>query len=372
MGAAPRFDVDVHVTADVRHAPYLLDGLRALEERDELRLRLAPRPPHWRDRVVVEGDRARRVGRPYPWSVDLGVRDHEAGTRRRLSIDLQDWREMYSHTSLRTSDVIVKRMGNRPEAEVVERAYGVRVVPAGITRAGRVADWAGRPSVRTARAFGRLESLVNAPGRLRGVVGRRPVSPPNRSGAAPTLPDLPEAFAFFQVAYHDWDDSDEADRLNRGRADLIRALRGALGERFVGGMTFRGRPRERYEDCVSELPTDQATYLELVRRAAVAVSSNGFGGSPPWKLAEYLEAGACIVTEAPDTVLPRPLEHGRDAWLFTTTAEAADGCARLLDDAAGRADLGLAAAAYYEDQVAPPAAARRFLVAGQATVPCPA
>ena len=129
----PRFEVDVRIGRDLRHAPWLLDGLAGLEAAGEARVRLRPRPPRWRDRVVVEDGGARRVGRPYPWSVDLDVRDHEVGARRRVSVDLQDWRAMWSHASLQASDVIVKRMCTRPEAEVVEAAYGVRVEPAGIT-----------------------------------------------------------------------------------------------------------------------------------------------------------------------------------------------------------------------------------------------
>ncbi len=368
MPGTPRFVVHAHVTADLRHAPYLLDGLAGLADRGLVRLHLEARPPLWRDRVVAEDGGVRRVGRPYPWSIDLDVHDHEQGIRQRVAVDLQDWREMFSHRSLRTSQVVFKRMLVGPEAAAVEHAYGVQVLPAGITHAGDADRWAREGAVRRARVFGKVESAVNAPGRLADL-RRRGHAEPGKSGAR-ALPDLPEDYVFFQVAFHRWAGHDEAERLNRERAGVIRALRAALGERFVGGMTFSGPVPAGFEGCESTLPTDQPTYLDLVRRAAVVVATNGFGGSPPWKLAEYLQLGACVVAERPVAQLPEPLRDGEHALLFSTADEAVAGCARLLDDPGPRAGLGASARAYYEAQVAPDAAAWRFLMAGQA-VPCP-
>jgi hypothetical protein len=358
-----RYEVDVRIGRDLRHAPWLLDGLAALEAAGELRLRLHARPPRWRDRVVVEGDGHRRVGRPYPWSLDLDVRDREAGERHRVSVDLQDWREMWSHASLRDSDVVVKRMCTRPEADVVERDFGVRVVPAGVTGHGDAARWAGRWPVRVAGMAGRLETVLNEPTRLRRPAEEAPV-PPGRALPPPQAPGEP--YVFFQVAHHAW-----GEDLNVGRATVIRALRQRLGDRFVGGMTFGGAPAAGYEDCASGFVPDHDAYLDLVRGAAIVVSTNGFGGSPPWKLAEYLEAGACIVTEPQEVELPVALEHDRQVWVASTPDEVADGCARLLDDADHRARLAAGAAAYHAAVVTPEALARRVLAAG-AEAPCPA
>jgi glycosyltransferase involved in cell wall biosynthesis len=357
-----RYEVDVRIGRDLRHAPWLLDGLAALEAAGEIRLRLHPRAPRWRDRVVVEDGAVRRVGRPYPWSVDLDVRDREADERRRVSVDLQDWREMWSHASLQASDVIVKRMCTRPEADVVERAYGVRVVPAGITGHGRADRWARRWPLRVAALAGRVETVVNEPRRLRrsaDVVAAAAASEPL---PPPVAPDEP--YVFFQVAHHAW-----GEDLNRGRAAVIRALQERLGARFVGGMTFTGAPVPGYEDCASGFVPDHEAYLDLVRGAAVVVSTNGFGGSPPWKLAEYLEAGACIVSEPQDVELPVPLEDGRHLCVAATPDEVATAAARLLEDPQLRAHLSAGAAAYHAAVVAPEALARRVLTGEEASCP---
>ena len=357
-----RFEVDVRIGRDLRHAPWLLDGLAALEAAGEVRLRLHPKAPHWRDRVVVDGDAVRRVGRPYPWSVDLDVRDLEAGERRRISVDLQDWREMWSHASLQASDVIVKRMCTRPEADVVERAYGVRVVPAGITGQGRADRWAGRWPLRVAGLAGRIETVLNEPRRLRRSDDAVTTGAEVEPLPPPVAPDEP--YVVFQVAHHAW-----GEDLNRQRAAVIRSLRAGLGNRFVGGMTFGGAPVPGYEDCASGFLPDHDAYLDLVRGAAVVVSTNGFGGSPPWKLAEYLEAGACIVSEPQEVSLPVALEHDRHLWLASTPDDVVDACRRLLDDPAHRARLAEGAAAYHAAVVDPTAMARRVLTGTEASCP---
>ena len=368
MVAAPRFDVDVRVTRDLRHAPYLLDGLAAMEQAGDLRLALRPRRPRRRDRVVIGPEGPRRVARPYPWSVDLDVVDHEVGSTRRVSVDLQDWREMYSHSSLRHSDVIVKRMHTAPEVAGIERHFGVEVVPAGITGPGDAARWARRWPIRAAGLLGRIETVVDAPGTVREHLRRRPGGGGAVRDVLPEASTLPATFAFFQVAFHDWGDDAEAARLNQERATLIRGLREGLGPRFVGGMTFTGEPPEAFADCRSPLPGDRDAYLDVVEQAAVVVATNGFGGSPPWKLAEYLERGACIVSEPMQVRLPRPLEDGGEVRLFDDLDGAVAACAELLDAPDDRLALSRSAGSYYAEQVAPEAAARRFLTAGSEVV----
>jgi hypothetical protein len=366
MSGPTRFDVEVQATRDLRHAPYLLDGLAALEADGVLRMRIRPRPPRRNDRVVVGPDGPQRVARPYPWSTDLVVTDHDLGERRTVSVDLQDWRDMYSATSLACSDVVLKRMYTRPEVDVIEATHDVEVLPAGITAAGDSGRWSSRWPFRLAGLAGNVESVLDAPGDVLGRwrARRRYETAEASPIPAPTVPAVPDDYVLFQVAHHAWLGRPDSDALNQSRIDLIRALRAELGERFVGGMTFpRGVP-EGWEDCRSEMPSTRDVYLGLVDRAAVVVSSNGFGGSPPWKLAEYLASGSCIVAEPPEVVLPATLEHGVHAWLAATPEEIASACRHLLDHPAERDALRRGASAYHADQVAPVALARRALTAG--------
>jgi glycosyltransferase involved in cell wall biosynthesis len=208
---------------------------------------------------------------------------------------------------------------------------------------------------------GRLETVVNEPRRL-----RRAPSTPAPASDEPLPPPVAPAhrFVFFQVAHHAW-----GEGLNQQRAAVIRALRAGLGDRFVGGMTFTGDPVPGYEDCASGFLPDHRAYLALVRDAAVVVSTNGFGGSPPWKLAEYLEAGACIVSEPQEVALPAAQEHDRHLWLASTPDEVVDACRRLLDDPAHRARLADGAAAYHAAVVEPTALARRVLAGTETSCP---
>ena len=363
------------LTSDGRHLPYVIEGLQRLEQAGALRLDLRVRPSRWRDRVRIEPAVAgvTRISRPYPWSLDLDIATDSRSVR--AAVDLQDWSELFSHRSLGRSDIVFKRMFAPDIADLVEEEYGVPVVPAGISHGVDGSALARTMRARVARLAGGLEAVVNRPALLRSVPDRlrarrsttdasRGVGPtPPGDAASPADADrgIPDGdFAFFQVVEHAWGGPDgPADRLNRDRIELIRTLRRKLGERFVGGMAFRGSASADLADAATDRSTDRDTYLDLVRHAAVVVAGLGFADSPPWKLAEYLEAGCAIVAEELPVALPAPL--GEAVVTYRTHDECATRCAELLDDPERRAAMGRTAAGYYREHVAPDAAAARFL-----------
>ena len=65
----------------------------------------------------------------------------------------------------------------------------------------------------------------------------------------------------------------------------------------MGGMFFKGEVDPAFADCLTNVDPNRANYRLFVENAAVVVSTNGFGGSIPWKLTEYMRWGCCIVTE---------------------------------------------------------------------------
>ena len=65
----------------------------------------------------------------------------------------------------------------------------------------------------------------------------------------------------------------------------------------------------KFNDCQSAY-LDRETHLSLMKNASIVISTNGFGNSLPWKLAEYCKLGKCIVSEELTHELPNPLIKG--------------------------------------------------------------
>ncbi len=122
--------------------------------------------------------------------------------------------------------------------------------------------------------------------------------------------------------------------LNATRIELIRTLRRRFGDRFVGGVQ-RDRYSERLcPDCVTDAETSKAHYLELMKSHLIAIASTGLHGSTGWKLAEYVAASRCIVSEPLRSVLPEPFVPGVHYLEYRTPEQCADACDRILDDPA--------------------------------------
>ena len=112
-------EVTLYITGEARHLPYLLQGLTELKQQAEIELRVIPRLPRVRDRIVVNGDHCRRVSRPYPWSYRLDIREPASGRTVRAAVDLQDWKHFLSYGDVTSCDVLFKRSYDPEIAAVV-------------------------------------------------------------------------------------------------------------------------------------------------------------------------------------------------------------------------------------------------------------
>lgn len=150
-------------------------------------------------------------------------------------------------------------------------------------------------------------------------------------------------------------DEDSADRraINATRIAVVRALREAFGDAFVGGVSDTPAARDYCPDCIADVATDRRTYTRMLRTADVCVTTAGRLGSNGWKLPEYVAASRCIVTEPLRYATPRPLEHGVHLREFTTPQECVAHCRELLDDAKAAAAMRQANALYYADHLRP-------------------
>jgi len=173
----------------------------------------------------------------------------------------------------------------------------------------------------------------------------------------PEIPTQPKVFYRTRI----YDRHEAAHAQNEMRVGVIRALRAHFGDRFVGGLRHSHLAQTKYADCLYEHNTNWAGHLATMRDCLIGVTTAGLHGSIDWKVAEYLAAARCVVSERFQSELPQPMVQGVQALFFETPEECIKACENILANPELAQDLRQNAFAYYQANVAPAAVMRRCL-----------
>ena len=150
--------------------------------------------------------------------------------------------------------------------------------------------------------------------------------------------------------------------INDMRVDTVRSLRKRFAGRFVGGLTPTAFARQRHPDlCLEAEDTRRRTYMDAVKKCLVCVTTTGLHGSIGFRLAEYLAASRCIVTEPLGYRLPVQLKEGPNYLTFRTPQECVEACERLLADPPSANRMRHENYRYYLDEVEPSALVQKCL-----------
>jgi hypothetical protein len=141
--------------------------------------------------------------------------------------------------------------------------------------------------------------------------------------------------------------------LNDMRAEIVRALKSRFKDRFVGGLQYSRFAEKHYPDCISTWETDKSSFLKLLKKCLVTVTTTGLHESIGAKLAEYVAASRCIVTEPLKQKLPTPLNEGRHILTFNDPDHCVEACERLLDDTTLAREMRRNNEAYYRSELKP-------------------
>ena len=146
---------------------------------------------------------------------------------------------------------------------------------------------------------------------------------------------------------------DEVEPLNAGRVAVIRALRKAFGDRFLGGLVPTPFALKNYPDDITPHSSRYSEYLTLRKRCLIGVYTHGVEHSLAFKLGETFAAAQCLVSEPLRYGLPEPLEPGRHYLLFEEPEECVEHCRRLLADAQLAQSMRRANHDYYQREIKP-------------------
>jgi hypothetical protein len=149
--------------------------------------------------------------------------------------------------------------------------------------------------------------------------------------------------------------AEERRKLNEMRVGVVRTLRSRLGRRFVGGIERTPYAQAHYPDCVVDVGALKTDYVALMKRHLIGVATTGLHGSTGWKLAEYIAAARCIVSEPVPPESCPGFVSGTHYLEFESPEQCADACEKLLDDPRLAAQMRRHNAAYYRSELAPEA-----------------
>ena len=318
----PRWSVTLHPDPIGIHTWSIWAGLTELARRGEIELAC-------RDCRV-----------PADAGVWLVVRDIASGERRTVLVDVGDPAGQNAPMRAALADSVWKRSYQGGTGRPLGLVAGMRSGHESLARYAvrSVATAAGRRSVSDVRRA------------VSGVADARRTLRLDRYGQVGERTDT----VLYQVTA--WDPaastaSAEREAINESRAAVIRALREAFGDRFVGGFVDTSFAREHHPDLVSKEASVRGHYVSLMQSCGVAVSTVGLHGSNPWKMAEYLATGCAIVSEPLRGALPEPVDAAV-RW-FESPDECVRRCEELLADPAARAGAQLAARRHWHEYTRP-------------------
>lgn len=328
----PRVTVFISPDHDLYHTSLLLSGLCTLAARGAVDLRYE----------TPSGDGRWLVGDPIVVCFDL-----DSGAPRRVAVDLRDG-EGVSSPIIGRVDRYMKRAFFRPELERLPPTVATRMAPFGLNFGCRNTS----STIRLLRSVGWQLVRRGRPGLAR---LRQYLWTPGPT-AFEQGPDVPvEAKIAFQTRL--WTPAEvppeEVEPLNSGRVAMVRALKAAFGDRFVGGLVPTPLALAEYPDDVTPHSSRYAAYLALKKRCLVSVYTRGVEHSLAFKLGETLAASQCLVSVPLRYELPAPLVAGEHYLPFDDTAECIEACHRLLAMPALAREMRHANHQYYCKEVEP-------------------
>jgi hypothetical protein len=292
--------------------------------------------------------------------VRFDVTKADGGGMRRVVIDLADQAGQFSPVALDQVDIYFKRSFSRARIQALPLAQQGRVRPYGLNLACLgvgAAHWHVRAAaiVFAQRASQRKSVALRSAVREFIAHCGLTIGLPSPAAFASRRSAGPQRVAILQTRIWPPEQSPEdLQRINSERIALVQILKATLRSRFVGGILADSFSESI---CPPELLVRQSkkrgAYLKLVTSASIGIYVRGLHNAIAIKMAEYLAAGLCIVSEPLQYELPVPLVAGVNYLEFRSREECVSQCEWLLVHPAEAERMRTANLDYYARWVEP-------------------
>ncbi len=236
----------------------------------------------------------------------------------KLAIDVSDHNDFFNQHLLEWCDVYAKRNIN-PRRDV---ALQHKIIPFGLV-------WACHSRRSLLAALGALAATLPRASKTRlREVYRYLVTPPWK--AFEVHPSQPvDSAILLQTRVWEPEDAPGDEIINDQRISLLRALKKEFGQRLVGGVVPSEFASRHCPDLITTQPCRHPQYVKWAKKPLIGIYFRGLFDAIPIKMAEYLAASKCIVSEPIHNELVEPLDHN---FVFRSNDECLQACERILSD----------------------------------------
>ncbi len=151
--------------------------------------------------------------------------------------------------------------------------------------------------------------------------------------------------------------------INQERIDLVRELRRALGDDFVGGIRRDELSQMLSPDVlIDRRQSHKAYYRKVLAGCGVGVANAGLEDSIGFKFAEYVANGSALLTnDISKYALPGGFEEGVHYLTYRNVSDCVDKVGELLANDRARIAMGKANERYYDDVLEPATNMKRVI-----------
>ncbi len=226
----------------------------------------------------------------------------------RLAIELSDHSDWWDQGLLEWCDVYAKRNLNARHVSALQQ----KIIPLGL-------NWACRSRRSMAAALTAIAPTLPraSKGRLREIY--RYLATPHWKAFEQDPRQPVDRTILFQTRVWEAREAPGEYGINDQRIGLLRALKKEFKHRVVGGVVPTPFAFSFCPDLVTNLPCRQPQYVRWAKKSLIGIYFRSLFDSLAFKMAEYLAASKCIVSEPILNQLPAPLD-------FVCTYHSADEC----------------------------------------------
>ncbi|WP_435139223.1 glycosyltransferase [Formosa sp. A9] len=358
-----RYTVTIYTPQELNHASYVQTGLFEMESQGVLKVKVKLSVASRRGRIAVQDTGAvQYTNQLNPKVSYYELLDHTSHKRIRFATDLYDHADQFSEHAFLHCDYVFKRSFEQKYVDKLPQAYQDKLFKLGLCFGVSSPYKKQQYLFFTGLMFSNLLNAIKFDRRLlirvyntyttqikhwKFVLTARDISHFNEF-IQPTHNSV-----FFQTRCFVHEQTQDVKSIHKQRYRIIKVLREAFPDLFLGGFVPSPVVLTNYSDAVTNVPTEPMAYLQALKQAKIVVYTRGLANSPAWKMAEYLSQAKIIIAERLTAELPVPLTDGQHVLYFNTDEELVAKIKHVLQDADLAKHLSQNGRSYFEKYVNP-------------------
>lgn len=323
--------IKIFTPQELNHSSYIQSGLFELEAdgllTTEVKLSLSKRLGTFK----IINQKLFQTKQPHPKTSFYELTDKSSGKKIKFAIDLYDASTSFSSYALENCDFVFKRNFEQCNIDLLPEKYQDKLFTFGLTfgcHSKNIKQWWKFELaffIITQKFHFKIDSYffkrINKGFKLIGAHLKHVNKTQLISDFDYSKSQIFTNSVLFQTRCFPNEETCDVREIHKQRYVIIKLLREKFDKQFKGGFIPSKLAKEKYNDVITNLPTDQVAYINEVKSAKIVIYTRGLAHSPAWKMAEYLSQGKVIIAEKLTAELPVNLKNGREVLFFENEEE---------------------------------------------------